>query len=93
MFRSEVHVFSFELDALLPALLEPTLPNPTPEFWWPEDRAWVVWTDWDLLGSKVFGSKELIESLRRHPDLETLDWFPVRADRQTPLDPVREQRA
>ncbi|MDR6437479.1 hypothetical protein J2790_002622 [Paenarthrobacter nicotinovorans] len=86
-------IVSFELEALLPALLEPTLPNHTPEFWWPEDRAWAVWTDWDLLGSKVFGSKELIETLRRHPDLETLDWFPVRADPQTPLDPVREQRA
>ncbi|MET3367376.1 UNVERIFIED_CONTAM: hypothetical protein ABIE34_000597 [Jeotgalibacillus campisalis] len=76
-------VFSFELEALLPALLQPGLPNRTPEFWWPEDRAWVVWTDWDLLGSKVFGSKKLIETLRSHPDLETLDWFPAQTHPQT----------
>lgn len=83
---SEVHrrVFSFKLGDLLPTMLRPGLPDVTPEFWWPEDRAWVVWTDYDLLGSKVFGSKELIEELRRHPDVETLDWFPVRLHPPTP---------
>jgi hypothetical protein len=63
------------------------LPYVTPEFRWPEDRTCAVWTDWDLLGSKVFGSKELIEELRRHPDLETLDWFPVRVHLPSPPAP------
>lgn len=80
-------VFSFKLDDLLPTMLRPAPPSVTPEFWWPEDRAWVVWTDWDLLGSKVFGSRELIEELRRHPDLETLDWFPVRVLPPSPPAP------
>ena len=86
---SMVHrrVFSFKLGELLPTMLQPGLPDVTPEFWWPEDRTWVVWTDWDLLGSKVFGSKELIEELRRHPDLETLDWFPVRVHPPSPPGP------
>jgi hypothetical protein len=86
---SEVHrrVFSFNLGNLLPTMLRPGLPDVTPEFWWPEDRAWVVWTDYDLLGSKVFGSSELIEELRRHPDLETLDWFPVRVHPPSPPGP------
>ncbi|MCP1413673.1 hypothetical protein [Paenarthrobacter sp. A20] len=71
-------VFYFNTGDLLPALLRRDPPYETPEFWWPEDRSWLVWTDWDLLGSKVFGSKELIEALRRHPELEALDWFPTR---------------
>lgn len=77
-------VFSFRLGDLLPSMLRQGLPEVTPEFWWPEDRAWVVWTDWDLLGSKVFGSRNLIEKLRRHPDLETLDWFPVQVHAPSP---------
>lgn len=87
--ESLVHqrVFSFKLGELLPTMLRPGLPDETPEFWWPEDRAWVVWTDYDLKGSKVFGSKELIEELRQHPDLETLDWFPVRVHPQSPPAP------
>lgn len=48
-----------------------------PHWWWPEDRAWVVRTDWDLSGTKVFGSAALIDELREHPVLETIDWQPA----------------
>ncbi|WP_347661030.1 hypothetical protein [Micromonospora sp. B9E7] len=41
---------------------------------WPEDRSWMVWTDYDLQGSKVSGSKSLIEAVERHPVLETTAW-------------------
>lgn len=77
---SVVHrrVFTLKLEELLPSMLQIGMPDVTPEFWWPEDRTWVVWTDWDLLGSKVFGTKDLIDAIRRHPDLETLDWVPTR---------------
>lgn len=41
---------------------------------WPVDRSWMVWTDYDLQGSKVSGSVALIEAIERHPVLETTDW-------------------
>ena len=46
----------------------------SPTNFWPSDRSWFVYTDWDLLGTKVSGPAELIEALRMHPTLEVLDF-------------------
>lgn len=46
----------------------------TPSNVWPADRSWFVWTDWDLDGTWVAGSAELVDSVRRHPVLETVEW-------------------
>ncbi|WP_306904009.1 hypothetical protein [Arthrobacter pascens] len=35
-------------------------------------------TDYDLMGTRVFGSKDLIDTLRAAPDIETLDWHRLR---------------
>ncbi|WP_374010552.1 hypothetical protein [Leifsonia sp. LS-T14] len=46
----------------------------TPSNFWPVDRSWFVWTDWDLLGTKVSGAEELVLRLDAHPGLEVIDW-------------------
>lgn len=46
----------------------------TPASFWPEDRSWFVWTDWDLSGTKVSGSAELIAGLRADEQLEVISW-------------------
>ena len=68
----------FELASMLSSMLEKGDQRFTPEFWWPEDRAWLVWTDWDLMGTKVFGNHEMVGTLRDHSDIETLDWREAR---------------
>jgi hypothetical protein len=75
------YAFTFELPSMLDALLNHSKPNErfTPELWWPEDRSWLVWSDWDLLGTKIFGSHALIQQIREHQDIESLDWFPKAA--------------
>jgi hypothetical protein len=44
---------------------------------WPIDRSWFVWTDWDLMGTKVRGARSLIERLGAHSELETVLWSPT----------------
>ncbi len=46
----------------------------TPSNLWPIDRSWMVFTDWDLWGTKVSGPRALIDSLRAAPDLECVEW-------------------
>jgi len=41
---------------------------------WPFDRNWFVLTDYDLMATKVSGSRELIEAIAADPDLETVHW-------------------
>ncbi|MGC4837659.1 hypothetical protein ACLQ3D_24475 [Micromonospora vinacea] len=41
---------------------------------WPTDRSWFVWTDYDLLATKVSGAGPLVEAVKSHPALETVDW-------------------
>jgi hypothetical protein len=45
----------------------------TPTNLWPADRSWFVWTDWDLIATKISGPTITLDALRAHPDLETLD--------------------
>lgn len=41
-----------------------------PDLWWPEDRAWIVGGDVDLVSTYVGGSPELIAELLSDPELE-----------------------
>jgi len=55
-----------------------------PEFWWPEDRSWVVATDYDLLSTYVGCSAETAELLLGDDALETLPVTPqTRVDWET----------
>jgi hypothetical protein len=45
----------------------------TPSNFWPLDRSWFVYTDYDLSATRVSGSADLVAFLRAHPDLEVLD--------------------
>lgn len=66
----------------LPTLLRDPIPfdvadcvyKYTPTNIWPVDRSWFVWTDYDLLGTRVSGSTELVDAIRQDAQLETLDW-------------------
>jgi hypothetical protein len=44
----------------------------SPTNFWSSDRTWFVYTDWDLLGTKVSGSADLVDGLRDNPDLELI---------------------
>ncbi|MEM9656289.1 MAG: hypothetical protein AAGA65_29685 [Actinomycetota bacterium] len=62
------------LDAI-DVLVDPSMGrHGTPSNFWPDDRSWFVYTDWDLMGTKVSGSRRLIEALSSHADLETILW-------------------
>ena len=45
----------------------------SPEFWWPDDRAWVVHTDIDSSYTLVGGPKALVDALSEEPELECLE--------------------
>lgn len=46
----------------------------TPSNLWPADRSWFVYTDADLMATRVSGPAELIEAVEAHPALETVRW-------------------
>ena len=46
----------------------------SPSNLWPVDRSWLVCTDYDMLGTQVCGTDDLIASVTRHPELETVSW-------------------
>ncbi|MFH8411247.1 hypothetical protein ACH4FX_41755 [Streptomyces sp. NPDC018019] len=55
-----------------------------PEFWWPQDRSWVVTTDYDLLSTYVGCSAETAELLLDDDELETIPVTPhTRVDWET----------
>ena len=86
-FDAEVmRIFTFDLTTMLSSMLANRVQEFTPELWWPDDRAWALWTDYDLMGTRVFGSKDLVDTLRAAPDIETLDWHRVRL--RPPAPPV-----
>ncbi|TAA72838.1 hypothetical protein [Planococcus salinarum] len=45
----------------------------TPTYWWPADKAWCLYTDYDLDFSLVGGSRELIDALLAHDFLECIE--------------------
>ncbi len=70
----EVMAFQGPL-ADIPKLVDPTQNRDgTPSNFWPEDRSWLVYTNWDLLATKVSGPVSLVERLELEPALETLRW-------------------
>ena len=52
----------------------------TPSNLWPDDRSWLVYTDADLMATKVSGSAALIAELVNDVHLETLRWQPPAAE-------------
>ncbi|MFF3757807.1 hypothetical protein [Streptomyces sp. NPDC002185] len=44
----------------------------TPSNLWAEDRSWVVYTDFDLWGTKVSGPRPLVEALLADPEIEAV---------------------
>jgi hypothetical protein len=44
----------------------------SPTLWWPDDRAWCVETEVDLMASYVGGSRQLIEELVAHDEMEAM---------------------
>ena len=46
----------------------------SPSNWWALDKAWMVYTDWDLWATKVSGPTTLIASLESDARLECIRW-------------------
>ena len=46
----------------------------TPGKFWPRDRSWFAWTDWDLWATKISGPHALVDAVRAEPELETITW-------------------
>ncbi|WP_374772727.1 hypothetical protein OG756_05860 [Streptomyces sp. NBC_01310] len=44
----------------------------TPSNFWPEDRSWILCTDYDLWATKVVGPEHLVEALLRDPVIEAV---------------------
>jgi hypothetical protein len=44
-----------------------------PEYWWPEDRSWIVCTDYDSVFTIVGGAGALIESIVANDVLEAVE--------------------
>ncbi|WTO33486.1 hypothetical protein OG399_42165 [Streptomyces achromogenes] len=76
--REEVLLAGRLADAVSPVTLDEFAE--LPDLWWPQDRAWVLGGDVDLVSTYVGGSAELIAELLAAADLEAL---PV-----SPGDPV-----
>lgn len=45
----------------------------SPNNFWPFDRSWFAWTDYDYMATEVSGSRELIDALLSDPELEVLE--------------------
>ncbi|WP_234386607.1 hypothetical protein [Streptomyces sp. ERV7] len=76
--RDEVLLSGTLADAVSPVALDEFAE--LPDLWWPEDRAWCLGGDVDLVSTYVGGTRELIAELLAAPGLET---HPVAPD-----DPV-----
>ncbi|WP_206189929.1 hypothetical protein [Streptomyces griseoruber] len=72
--RDEVLLSGSLADVLSPVSVDEFAELPDP--WWPEDRAWCVGGDVDLVSTCVGGSPELISGLLADPRLETLPVSP-----------------
>jgi hypothetical protein len=68
----ELTVYEGALSEVFQLLGEPQ--GFSPSNFWPADRAWFVYTDYDLLGTRASGSRELNAALEANPQLETLRW-------------------
>ncbi|MFN8020506.1 MAG: hypothetical protein U0Q03_03155 [Acidimicrobiales bacterium] len=66
-------MYEFRLGELA-ALAESIHIAATPSNWWPIDRSWFVYTDYDLWGTKFSGDVSMVASLADVADLETIIW-------------------
>ncbi|MFR9794590.1 hypothetical protein ACL02U_01565 [Streptomyces sp. MS06] len=72
-----------DLEAVRETVVD-TVGESGPEFWWPQDRSWVVTTSYDLLSTYVGCSAETAELILSDGDLETLPVTPqARVDRES----------
>jgi len=49
----------------------------SPNNWWPVDRSWLVWSDYDLQTSAVFGADHLINQIAAQTTIETMPYRDV----------------
>ncbi len=66
--RDEILLSGALADAVSPELLD--VFAELPDLWWPQDRAWCVGGDVDLVSTYVCGSEELVADLLAAPGLE-----------------------
>jgi len=52
--------------------LELLSPYHSPANMWPADQSWLVYSDWDLSGTKVYGPPELLKKIETDDFLETV---------------------
>jgi hypothetical protein len=67
--RDEVLLAGTLADAVSPVSLNEFAE--LPDLWWPQDRAWCLGGDVDLVSTYVGGSRALIADLLAAPELET----------------------
>lgn len=65
------HLYSGDFGDLTAFLTKPHFGG-TPEYWWPGDRSWCVFTDWDLAFTLIGGSRAIVEACVTHPKLECM---------------------
>jgi hypothetical protein len=63
-------VYELRLDEVMDLYDDAAVPG-SPINLWPADASWFVLTDWDLWGTKVSGSRELIAAIAGDPAIET----------------------
>jgi hypothetical protein len=83
--NDQPHLYSGDLNEVTSFLTKPHFGG-TPECWWPQDRSWCVYTDWDLTFTLIGGSRVLMDGCLGHPVLECIEVTPqtridYRADR------------
>ena len=59
----------------MPAVLDQEVWT-SPEYWWPEDRSWVVCSDYDLTFTLVGGERRLVDVILADDLLETIEVRP-----------------
>lgn len=58
----------------------------TPEYWWPANHNWCLCTDYDLTFTILGGSRELIDTILKNANLESLEVTPrTRIDYRAPI--------
>jgi hypothetical protein len=60
--------------AELPEIYDWPVASGSPSNIWPDDRSWFVFTSWDLSGTRVSGSAELVASVVADAELETINY-------------------
>lgn len=51
--------------------LESVVASSSPSNIWPADGSWLIYTDWDLWGTKIYGPPELLSLIEADEFLET----------------------